>query len=360
MTELLHKTDDLRIADIKELSPPSHVLGELPLTEEVAKLTYDTREGIHRILHGSDDRLLVIVGPCSIHDPKAALEYAGKLKIERDRLEPDLLLVMRVYFEKPRTTVGWKGLINDPHLDGSFKINEGVRIGRSLLLELNGLGVPAGVEYLDVISPQYIADLVSWGAIGARTTESQVHRELASGLSCPVGFKNGTDGNLKIAIDAIRTSQNPHHFLSVTKAGHSAIVSTRGNQDCHLILRGGKEPNYDAASVDAASQELAEAGLSQRVMIDLSHSNSRKQHMRQIDVGHDVASQIAKGDDRIFGVMVESHLKAGRQDLEPGKELVYGQSITDACIGWEDTVPLLDVLATAVRTRRNKRESGVR
>jgi 3-deoxy-7-phosphoheptulonate synthase len=263
---------------------------------------------------------------------------------------------MRVYFEKPRTTVGWKGLINDPKLDGSFQINEGLRTGRKLLLELNELGMPAGVEYLDVISPQYIADLVSWGAIGARTTESQIHRELASGLSCPVGFKNGTDGSLRIAVDAIRTSQHPHHFLSVTKEGHSAIVSTMGNEDCHVILRGGKQPNYDAASVDAACRELAAAGLAQRVMIDLSHSNSQKNYMRQIDVAREVAAQIAQEDDRIMGVMIESNLKAGRQDLLPGKELVYGQSITDACIAWEDSVPMLEGLSEAVRTRRLKHE----
>src|SRR5262245_3607594 len=259
---------------------------------------------------------------------------------------------MRGYFAKPRTTVGWKGLINDPRLDGSFQINEGLRTGRKLLVELNEMGMPSGVEYLDVISPQYIADLVSWGAIGARTTESQVHRELASGLSCPVGFKNGTDGNLKIAVDAIRTSQQPHHFLSVTKAGHSAIVSTLGNEDCHIILRGGKQPNYDSTSINAACRELAASGLAQRVMVDLSHSNSQKNYMRQIDVGRDVAGQIARGDDRISGVMIESHLKAGRQDLLPGKELTYGQSITDACIGWEDSVPLLDEFAEAVRARR--------
>jgi len=358
MAEMLHKTDDLRIDDIKELLPPNHVLQELPVTEAVATLTHDTRQAIHRILHGADDRMLVIVGPCSIHDPAAALEYAWKLKAEKDRLAGDLVIVMRVYFEKPRTTVGWKGLINDPHLDGSCEINEGIRIGRQLLLELNALGVPAGVEYLDVISPQYLADLVSWGAIGARTTESQIHRELASGLSCPVGFKNGTDGNLKIAVDAIRTSQHPHHFLSVTKAGHSAIVTTSGNEDCHVILRGGKEPNYDAASVEAAASQLAKGGLAQRLMIDLSHSNSQKNHKRQIAVGQDVASQVASGDDRIVGVMVESHLIEGRQDLEQGKELAYGQSITDACIGWEDTVPVLDALADAVRARRSKRESA--
>jgi len=352
-----YKTDDLRIKEIKELIPPGHVLREFPVTERAAKVTAETRQAIHRILHGADDRLLVVIGPCSIHDPKAALEYAQKLKVEKERLSADLLIVMRVYFEKPRTTVGWKGLINDPYLDGSFKINDGLRIGRKLLLELNEMGVPAGVEYLDVISPQYVADLVSWGAIGARTTESQVHRELASGLSCPVGFKNGTDGNLKIAVDAIRTSQHPHHFLSVTKEGHSAIVSTVGNEDGHMILRGGKQPNYDAANVDVACRELAAAGLAQRVMIDLSHSNSQKNYLRQIEIGREVAAQIAAGDDRIIGVMIESHLKPGRQDLLPGKELVYGQSITDACVGWEDSIPLLDDLAQAVRARRLGHES---
>src|SRR5436853_7801237 len=288
MVDRIQRTDDLRIKEIKELLSPDQVRRELPLTEKAAETTFEARRAVHRILHGADDRLLAIVGPCSIHDPKAALDYARKLKGERERHHAELLIVMRVYFEKPRTTVGWKGLINDPHLDGSFQINDGLKIGRNLLLELNNTGIPAGVEYLDVISPQYIADVVSWGAIGARTTESQVHRELASGLSCPVGFKNGTDGSLKIAVDAIRTSQHPHHFLSVTKEGHSAIVSTLGNEDCHVILRGGRQPNYDAASVDAACKELASAGLAQRVMIDLSHSNSQKNFMRQIEVGNDV------------------------------------------------------------------------
>src|SRR5438445_4648888 len=307
MSQKIYRTDDLRIKEIKELLSPDVIRNEFPLTVRTAEVTYETRHEIHRILHGADDRLLVIIGPCSIHDPKAALEYAGKLKVEKDRFEADLVIVMRVYFEKPRTTVGWKGLINDPYLDGSFQINEGLRTGRNLLVELNEMGMPAGVEYLDVISPQYIADLVSWGAIGARTTESQIHRELASGLSCPVGFKNGTDGSLRIAVDAIRTSQHPHHFLSVTKAGHSAIVSTLGNEDCHIILRGGRQPNHDAANVDAACKELAAAGLAQRVMIDLSHSNSQKNFMRQLEVGQDVAGQIARGDHRIVGVMVESH-----------------------------------------------------
>ena len=348
------RTDDLRIKEIKELVPPSHVLREFPVSEQAAQLTYETRQAVHRILHGADDRMLVIMGPCSIHDVKAAKEYAGRLKEARDRLAEDLLIVMRVYFEKPRTTVGWKGLINDPRLDGSFSINEGIRIARELLRDLNESGVPAGCEFLDMITPQYVADLVSWGAIGARTTESQIHRELASGLSCPVGFKNGTDGNIKIAVDAIRAAQAPHHFLSVTKAGHSAIVSTSGNEDCHIILRGGKAPNYDAASVNAAAQGLAEAGLAQRLMIDTSHANSSKDPQKQIDVGHDVAQQLTGGEDRIFGIMVESHLKAGRQDLVPGKPLTYGQSITDGCIGWEDSRKLLDVLAEAVRKRRVK------
>jgi len=352
----IYQTDDLRVKEFKELLAPEVIRDEFPLTERAARVTYETRHQIHRILHGADDRLLVIIGPCSIHDPKAALEYARNLKAEKERLSADLLIVMRVYFEKPRTTVGWKGLINDPRLDGSFQINEGLRTSRRLLVELNEMGIPAGVEYLDVISPQYIADLVSWGAIGARTTESQIHRELASGLSCPVGFKNGTDGNLKIAVDAIRTSQHPHHFLSVTKEGHSAIVSTMGNEDCHVILRGGRQPNYDAGSVDAACKELATSGLAQRVMIDLSHSNSQKNYQRQVEVGREVSGQIASGDTRIMGAMIESNLKGGRQDLVPGKELVYGQSITDACISWEQSVPLLEEMARAVAGRRLKHE----
>jgi 3-deoxy-7-phosphoheptulonate synthase len=353
-----HRTDDLRIKEIKELLPPSHVLREFPMTEKAAQTTFDTRQAIHRILHGADDRLLVIMGPCSIHDVKAATDYASRLKEAKDRLAGELLVVMRVYFEKPRTTVGWKGLINDPLLDGSFRINEGLRIARRLLLDLNEMGAPVGCEFLDMITPQYLADLVSWGAIGARTTESQIHRELASGLSCPVGFKNGTDGNIRIAVDAIRAAQAPHHFLSVTKAGHSAIVSTTGNEDCHVILRGGKAPNYDAASVDAAGRELAAAGVPARIMIDFNHSNSAKDPQKQIDVGRDVALQIAGGEDRIFGVMVESHLKAGRQDLVPGKELLYGQSITDGCLGWEDSRVLLEHLAQAVQQRRLKAEAG--
>jgi 3-deoxy-7-phosphoheptulonate synthase len=353
----MYNTDDLRIREIRELSPPEDVRKEFPLTERAAQVTYDTRQDVHRVLHGADDRLLAIVGPCSIHDPKAALEYASRLKSQKDRFIDELVLVMRVYFEKPRTTVGWKGLINDPHLDGSFQINDGVRIARELLLKLNDLGVPAGVEFLDMISPQYISDLVSWGAVGARTTESQLHRELASGVSCPVGFKNGTDGNLKIAVDAIRTSQHPHCFLSVTKEGHSAIVLTKGNEDCHVILRGGRKPNYDAASVEAACKQLSAAGLAQFLMIDMSHSNSEKDFRKQVTVGHAVAEQIADGANRIMGVMIESHLKEGRQDLLPGRELTYGQSITDACIGWEETVLLLEELAGAVRSRRIKTEA---
>ena len=345
------KTDDVRILEIKELLPPAHVIREFPISERAAKTVYETRQAIHRILHGADDRLLVIIGPCSIHDVKAAKEYALRLKELRERLADRLLVVMRVYFEKQRTTVGWKGLINDPRLDGSFQINEGLRVARELLLELAEMGMPVGCEFLDMITPQYIADLVSWGAIGARTTESQVHRELASGLSCPVGFKNGTDGSVKIAVDAIRAAEAPHHFLSVTKAGHSAIVSTAGNEDCHIILRGGTDPNYDAACVEEAAVELTKSGLPARIMIDFSHGNSSKLAEKQVEVGLDVGRQIAGGDNRIFGVMVESHLKGGRQDLIPGRELVYGMSITDACLGWEESSQVLSDLAEATLQR---------
>lgn len=344
--------DDVRIREIKELSTPAQILQEYPGSETVAQTTEAARRAIHRILHGADDRLLVVAGPCSIHDPDSAFDYARRLKLAADRLQDDLLVVMRVYFEKPRTTVGWKGLINDPGLDGSFRINDGLRLARRILLQINELGLACGTEFLDAISPQYTADLVSWGAIGARTTESQVHRELASGLSCPVGFKNGTDGNVRVAIDAIRAAASPHHFLSVTKAGHSAIVATLGNEDCHLILRGGKDSNYDAASIDAACKALGEAGLAARVMIDFSHANSRKQHQLQCAVARDVGEQIAAGDERICGVMIESHLKAGRQDIVPGQALEYGISVTDACIGWEDSLAMLDQLADAVRRRR--------
>ncbi|GGC73036.1 3-deoxy-7-phosphoheptulonate synthase AroG [Undibacterium terreum] len=348
------RTDDLRIREMKELLPPSHLIREFACSEKAAGVAANARTALHRILHAQDDRLMVVIGPCSIHDTKAAMEYAQRLAVERERLSADLEIIMRVYFEKPRTTVGWKGLINDPYMDNSFRINDGLRTARELLLNINELGLPAGTEYLDVISPQYIADLISWGAIGARTTESQVHRELASGLSCPVGFKNGTDGNVKIAVDAIKAASQPHHFLSVTKGGHSAIVSTNGNEDCHIILRGGKTPNYDAASVEVACKDIAAAGLAARLMIDASHANSSKNPANQIPVCADIASQVAGGDTRIVGVMVESHLVAGRQDLVPGKELVYGQSVTDGCIAWEDSIKVLDGLAEAVRQRRLK------
>ncbi len=348
-------TDDLRIREIKELTPPSHLIREFPCSERAARTAFAGRSAIHRILHGADQRLLVVVGPCSIHDPAAALEYAKRLLVEREKHAKDLVIVMRVYFEKPRTTVGWKGLINDPDLDGSFQINKGLRSARELLAAINDMGLPAGCEYLDVMTPQYLADLVAWGAIGARTTESQVHRELASGLSCPVGFKNGTDGNARIAIDAIKAASQPHHFLSVTKGGHSAIVSTNGNEDCHIILRGGRTPNFDAASVDAACQEMGKAGLAQKLMIDASHANSAKKFENQLPVTTAIAQQIAAGDSRIIGVMVESNLVAGRQDLPAGArlaDLTYGQSVTDGCIGWEDTVDVLAKLASAVRERR--------
>ncbi len=346
--------DDTRIREIMELVPPAHLLREFPASERAATTTYETRQAIHRVLHGADDRLLVIVGPCSIHDYDAAIDYATRLSAARREMANDLLVVMRVYFEKPRTTVGWKGLINDPHLDDSYRINEGLRLARRILVEVNELALPAGTEYLDMITPQYIADLIAWGAIGARTTESQVHRELASGLSCPVGFKNGTDGDVRIAVDAIKAASAPHHFLSVTKGGHSAIVHTAGNEDCHIILRGGKAPNFDAASVEATCRELAAAGLASKLMIDCSHANSQKQHERQLDVARDVAAQIARGDERIFGVMLESHINPGRQDLLPGRDLLYGVSITDACIGWDATVDALKLFAEGVRQRRVK------
>jgi 3-deoxy-7-phosphoheptulonate synthase len=325
---------------------------EFPCTTDISRTVYKTRHAVHDILRGEDDRLVVVIGPCSIHNPVAALEYAGRLMAQRKRLEADLEIIMRVYFEKPRTTVGWKGLINDPGLDGSFNINQGLRTARQLLINVNSLGLPAGCEFLDMITPQYIADLVSWGAIGARTTESQVHRELASGLSCPVGFKNGTDGNIKIAIDAIKAASQPHHFLSVTKGGHSAIVSTIGNNDCHLILRGGKAPNYDADNVQAACDLLAKSEVRTRLMVDASHANSHKDYRKQPLVLEDVAKQMEAGDERIFGVMVESNLVGGRQDLVAGQPLAYGQSITDGCIDWETSVGVLDRLAAAVRKRR--------
>ncbi|HEY1057956.1 MAG TPA: 3-deoxy-7-phosphoheptulonate synthase AroG [Limnobacter sp.] len=345
-------TDDLRIKEIKELQTPAALIAEVPITEAIAQTVSGCRKALHQILHGADDRLIVVMGPCSIHDTKAAMEYAGKLMAYRQKYAEDLEIVMRVYFEKPRTTVGWKGLINDPDLDGSFQINKGLRIAREVLVNINSLGLPAGTEFLDMITPQYIADLVSWGAIGARTTESQIHRELSSGLSCPVGFKNGTDGNVKIAVDAIKAAQHPHHFLSVTKEGRSAIVSTTGNEDCHVILRGGKAPNYDAASVEAAAVEIGKSGLAARIMIDASHGNSSKVPKNQVGVCDNIAEQLAAGDRRIMGVMVESHLVEGRQDLEPGKPLTYGQSITDGCVGWDDSLQVLETLAAGVRKRR--------
>lgn len=350
-------TDDLRIRKLEPLTPPAEVIAELPCDEAVSETVSRSREALHAILHGRDDRLAVVIGPCSIHDPIAAMEYAQRLRPLRDALGGELEIVMRVYFEKPRTTVGWKGLINDPGLDGSFRINEGLRLARGLLRNINRLGLPAGCEYLDTTSPQYIADLVAWGAIGARTTESQIHRELASGLSCPVGFKNGTDGNVKIAADAVNAASHPHHFLAVTKEGRSAIAATTGNPDCHVILRGGKAPNYDADSVEAASQVLAKAGLAPRLMIDASHANSLKDPENQPRVIEDIAAQIEAGETRIIGAMIESHLVAGRQDLVPGQPLAYGQSITDGCIDWDASVAVLERLATAVRRRRERNVS---
>ena len=346
-SQAFSRTDDVRIRSISELLPPIAHLYELPISEAAADLVENTRHQIADLVHGRDQRLLTIIGPCSIHDPKAALEYAQRLLPLRKKYEKELLIVMRVYFEKPRTTVGWKGLINDPHLNGTFDINFGLRQARRLLLALNNLGMPASTEFLDMITPQYYADLISWGAIGARTTESQVHRELASGLSCPVGFKNGTDGNLKIAIDAIGAASHPHHFLSVTKAGHSAIVHTAGNPDCHVILRGGKEPNYSTEHVKAAAEQLAKAGVTPRLMVDFSHANSRKDYTRQMEVARDVAAQLQNGEQNIMGIMVESHLVEGRQD----KPETYGQSITDACIGWDTTEELLTLMAEANRGR---------
>lgn len=348
----MFQTDDVRIDKVKELLPPVAVLEKFPATEMASKTTYNTRKSISNILKGQDDRLLVIIGPCSIHDPEAALEYGKRLKVLRDELGEQLEIVMRVYFEKPRTTVGWKGLINDPYLNDTFKINDGLRMGRKLLLDLTDMGMPTASEFLDMISPQYVGDLISWGAIGARTTESQVHRELASGISCPVGFKNGTDGNIKIASDAIRSASASHHFLSVTKYGHSAIIETSGNPDCHLILRGGKEPNYSAEHVATIKSQLEASGLPEKVMIDFSHANSSKQYQRQMVVAEDVCGQIAAGEQAIFGVMIESHLVEGRQDLVDGQAPTYGQSITDACIGWDDTEKVLRQLAAAIDTRR--------
>jgi 3-deoxy-7-phosphoheptulonate synthase len=356
-SEKTSQTDDERITDVVPLPPPEHLIRFFPISgTPVEALVSDTRRRIRQIMQGQDDRLLVIIGPCSIHDPTAALEYARKLKEQRERHADTLEIVMRVYFEKPRTTVGWKGLINDPYLDQSFRIDEGLRIARHLLLEINRLGMPAGSEFLDVISPQYIGDLISWGAIGARTTESQVHRELSSGISAPIGFKNGTDGNIRIATDAIQAAARPHHFLSVHKNGQVAIVETKGNPDCHVILRGGKTPNYDAAHVEAACKDLEAAGLPPTLMVDCSHANSSKQHEKQLDVTREIAAQVAAGSRRIFGAMVESHLQAGAQKFTPGNDdpakLTYGQSITDACIGWDRSLEVLDLLGSAVKARR--------
>jgi 3-deoxy-7-phosphoheptulonate synthase len=346
------RTDDLRISNVRALIAPQLLLEELPMDATALATVTHARQAIHRVLHGADDRLLAVVGPCSIHDSQAALEYAGRLRKAADHHAADLLVVMRVYFEKPRTTVGWKGFINDPRLDGSFAINDGLRQARKLLLEINRMGLPAGTEFLDLLSPQYISDLIAWGAIGARTTESQTHRQLASGLSCPVGFKNGTDGSIKVAVDALRAAAAPHAFMGMTKTGQAAIFETVGNEDCHVILRGGKAPNYDAGSVEAAATELAAAGLAPHLMIDFSHANASKQYQKQMDVAANVAMQLAAGEERVMGVMVESHLNAGRQDQVPGQALQYGVSITDPCLGWGDTEALLQTLARGVRDRR--------
>ena len=355
--ERTSETDDARITKVTTLPPPEALIRFFPIRgTPVEKLVSDTRKAIRKIIHGKDDRMLVIIGPCSIHDPAAAIEYSRKLLALREQYADTLEVVMRVYFEKPRTTVGWKGLINDPYMDESYKIDEGLRMARQLLLEINRMGMPAASEFLDVISPQYIGDLIAWGAIGARTTESQIHRELASGISAPIGFKNGTDGNIKIATDAMQSASRPHHFLSVAKNGQVAIVETAGNPDCHVILRGGKAPNYDAESVAAACKDLEAAKLHPSLMVDFSHANSSKQHERQVVVAKDIAGQVAGGSKKVFGVMVESHLCAGAQKFTPGKDdaskLTYGQSITDACIGWDDSEEVLQVLSAAVKARR--------
>lgn len=348
-----HQTDNLRIQGTVEVVSPRNLRKDLPISEQAAKTVSEARDTIHKLLTGEDDRLLVVIGPCSIHDPAAAREYAEKLAKIREELKNDLFIVMRVYFEKPRTTVGWKGLINDPNLDESFEINKGLHLARGLLLDFANQGMPAGVEFLDLISPQYVADLVAWGAIGARTTESQGHREMASGLSCPVGFKNGTGGTIQIAVDAIRSASNPHRFLGVSQEGHTAIFHTTGNPDCHVILRGGKEPNYDDESVSHTAELLEKAGLPARIMIDTSHANSKKIPENQVGVAEDIAARIAKGDQRIFGMMIESNLVGGRQDSKPGQPLVYGQSITDACLAWDASQGVLHNLAESVQKRRS-------
>ena len=350
---MTQNTDDLRIEKTMELLPPVALMERFPISDAASETVFSCRQSIHNMLYDQDDRVLVIVGPCSIHDVDAAIDYAQRLMALREQYADELEIVMRVYFEKPRTTVGWKGLVNDPNMDGSFQINDGLRIARKLLSQINDLGLPTAGEFLDVISPQYVADFMSWGAIGARTTESQVHRELSSGLSCPVGFKNGTNGSIQIAIDGIGSANNPHHFLSVTKFGHSAIIRTKGNKDCHIILRGGAgQPNYEAEFVNDASKKLAAAGVVDKVMVDFSHANSAKQYKRQLDVCTDVAAQISSGNDALFAVMVESHLVEGQQKVVAGEPLTYGQSITDACIGWDDTEAVMAELAEAVVARR--------
>lgn len=346
------KIDDMRIATIRDVAFPYQIMEEAPASEQVVQTVTNARSAIHNVLQKQDDRLIVVVGPCSIHDVEAAREYAQRLANLKQELQNELLIVMRVYFEKPRTTIGWKGLINDPYLDGSFDMNKGLRLARELLLDISKMGLPAGVEFLDIITPQYIADLVSWGAIGARTTESQVHRQLVSGLSCPVGLKNGTDGNLKIAVDGANAASKQHRFLSITKEGQTAIFETVGNEDCHIILRGGNQPNYTAEHINKAAGLLEDCGLQASIMVDFSHANSSKQFSKQMEVGENVASQVSAGDTRIIGVMIESHLVEGRQDIKPGVVPVYGQSITDACLGWEDTVVLLNQLSDAVKERR--------
>jgi 3-deoxy-7-phosphoheptulonate synthase len=356
---VLSTTDDLRITELKELSTPDEVMREVPRSLTATRVAMAARNAIYAILHGTDDRLLVVVGPCSVHDPAAAVDYANRLVALREQLSDRLEIVMRVYFEKPRTTVGWKGLINDPDLDGSFNINKGLRLARNVLSAVNNLGLPAGTEFLDMTTPQYIADLVAWAAIGARTTESQIHRELASGLSCPVGFKNGTDGNVRIAAEAVKSASHPHHFMAVTKGGRSAIAATSGNEDCHIILRGGAKPNYDAAGVEAASAELARNGVAPRIMIDTSHANSGKKPENQPAVAADIARRLSDGETRIIGVMIESNLVADRQDVMPGVPLTYGQSITDGCIDWSTTATTLQALADAVAARRNALRRGM-
>ena len=348
---MIFKTDDVRITGLQEVLPPITLHEEFPMDESASETVYHARSAIHNILHGEDDRLVVIVGPCSVHDPAAARDYASRLKPLIDEMSDDLCIIMRVYFEKPRTTVGWKGLINAPHLDNSYKINDGLRLARKLLVDINSLGLPTAGEYLDMITPQYIADLMSWGAIGARTTESQVHRELASGLSCPVGFKNGTDGSIRVALDAIGAASSSHHFLSVTKFGHSAIVKTTGNQDCHVILRGGKKPNYFSEDIESISKQLKSAKLNPKLMVDFSHANSQKQFKKQLDVCDDICHQISQGQSAIFGVMVESFLQEGQQKLIQGKAVNFGQSITDGCLGWEDTEVLLDRLSNSIASK---------